>query len=129
MVERRQEASPETGRPPGTLRLQIVVRPGEGLGFRLAGVVTHEVGAGEEPARFRDLLGDPALGVLAVETEVLRAVPEHLLSRAAARGLPVVLPFALPRRYGEAGRGREYVAALIRRAVGYHVKLGPEVTR
>ncbi len=129
MVDHRQEASPEAGRPAGTLRLEIAVRPGEGLGFRLAGVATHEVAPGEEPARLRELLGDPAIGVLAVETEVLRFVPEHLLARAAARGLPVVLPFALPRRYGEAGRGREYVAALIRRAVGYHVKLGPEVRR
>ncbi len=129
MVDRRQEASPESGRAPGTLRLEIAVRPGEGLGFRLAGVATHEVGAGEEAPRFRELMGDPGLGVLAVESEVLRAVPEHLLARAAARGLPVVLPFALPRRFGEAGRGREYVAALIRRAVGYHVKLGPEVKR
>lgn len=129
MADRRNETSPETRRPPGTQRLEMVVRPGDGLGFRLAGVTTHEVGRGEEAARFRDLLGDPEIGVLAVETEVLGAVPEHLLARAAARGLPVVLPFALPRRYGEPGRGREYVAALIRRAVGYHVKLGPEGER
>jgi len=54
---------------------------------------------------------------------VLRAVPEAILRRAAARGLPVLLPFALPRRFGEAGRGQAYVAALIRRAIGYHIKL------
>ena len=129
MVDRHQKTPAETRRPPGTRRLEMVVRPGDGLGFRLAGVTTHEVGPGQEAARFRELLGDPEIGVLAVETEVLSAVPEPLLARAAARGLPVVIPFALPRRYGEAGRGREYVAALIRRAVGYHVKLGPEVKR
>ncbi len=43
---------------------------------------------------------------------------------ARERGLPVILPFALPRTVGEEGRGRAYVAALIRRAIGYGVKLG-----
>ncbi|HUL58654.1 MAG TPA: V-type ATP synthase subunit F [Anaeromyxobacteraceae bacterium] len=105
-------------------RLAVVVRPGEGLGFRLAGVRVEEVARGGEAAAFRALLAEPELGVAAVEEEVLAAAPERLLRRARERGLPVVLPFALPRRWGEEGRGRAYVAALIRRAVGYGVKLG-----
>lgn len=104
----------------------VVTRPGAGLGFRLTGAPVVEVPPGEEAARFRDLLSDPALGVLAVDDEVLGAVPEPLLRRAAVRGLPVLLPFSPPRRIAEAGRGREYVAALIRRAIGYHVKLERE---
>jgi V/A-type H+-transporting ATPase subunit F len=36
----------------------------------------------------------------------------------------VVLPFALPRRWSDEGKGQAYVAAIIRRAVGYGVKLG-----
>jgi V/A-type H+-transporting ATPase subunit F len=36
----------------------------------------------------------------------------------------MLLPFGLPDRLGGEGRGRAYVAALIRRAVGYGVKLG-----
>ena len=71
----------------------------------------------------RELFSDPTLAVLAVETEVLDSVPEPLLRRAAERGLPVILPFTLPRRLSEAAGGRAYVAALIRRAIGYHVKL------
>jgi len=104
-------------------QLRVVTRPGDGAGFRLAGVPVDEVAAGEEAARFRMLLADPTLSVVAVETAVLADVPEPLLRRAAERGLPVVLPFALPRRLSEAAAGRAYVAALIRRAIGYHVKL------
>ncbi len=111
------------------LSLRLVARPGDGLGFRLAGVDTVEVAPGEEAARFREILADPAVGVLAVEGEVLRQVPEAVLRRAASHDLPVILPFALPRSYGEPGRGREYVAALIRRAIGYHIKLGQEAGR
>ncbi|HEY6106976.1 MAG TPA: V-type ATP synthase subunit F [Anaeromyxobacteraceae bacterium] len=110
-------------RPTG---FKVATRPGDGLGFRLAGAEVEEVAPGEEVARFRSLLSDPQLGVLAVESELLAAVPEALVRRAAARGLPVLLPFALPRRYAEPGRGEAYVAALIRRAIGYHIKLGEE---
>jgi len=106
------------------LRAAIAVRPGDDLGFRLAGADVREVPAGEEAAAFRTLLSDPRLGVLCVEEALLAAAPARLLARARARGLPVLLPFSLPRRWGEAGRGQAWVAALIRRAVGYGVKLG-----
>jgi len=101
----------------------IAVRPGDALGFRLAGAAVEEVPQGAEAQVFRRLLADGTTGVLAVEEELLRAAPPRVLRRARDRGLPVILPFALPRRWSEAGRGREYVAALIRRAVGYRVKL------
>lgn len=121
----RVEASGAAGAgEEGSLGLAVAVRPGDALGFRLAGAAVEEIGPGAEPAAFRRLLGDPHLGVVAVEEELLRAVPDRLLRRARERGLPVVLPFALPRRWGEEGRGRAYVAAVIRRAIGYAVKLG-----
>lgn len=106
------------------LRLAVAVRPEDALGFRLAGVRVEPIEPGDEAGAFRRLLSDPQVGVIAAEEELLRAAPARLLSRARQRGLPVVLPFALPRRLGEEGPGRAYVAALIRRAVGYGVKLG-----
>lgn len=111
-------------RPPRSLHLALAVRPGDAGGFRLAGAEVREVAPGEEAAAFRELLGDPHLGVLAVEEALLAAAPPRLLARARERGLPVVLPFALPRRWGEPGRGQSWVAELIRRAVGYGVRLG-----
>jgi V/A-type H+-transporting ATPase subunit F len=105
-------------------RLVVAVRPGDALGFRLAGAEVEEVRAGDEAQVFRRLAADPRAGVLAVEEELLRAVPPRALRRARERGVPVVIPFPLPRRIGDEGRGRAYVAALIRRAVGYAVKLG-----
>jgi len=106
-----------------TLGFAVAVRPGDALGFRLAGATVEVVPPGAEAQAFRRLLGDPHLGVLAVEEELFQAVPPRVLGRVRERGIPVLLPFALPRRWGEEGRGRAYVAALIRRAVGYGVKL------
>jgi vacuolar-type H+-ATPase subunit F/Vma7 len=102
---------------------KVVTRPGEGLGFRLAGAPVEEVEEGDVAARFRALLAEPGLGVLAVEEGLLKQVPELLLERIGRDGVPVLFPFAFPRRWEEAGRGEQYVATLIRRAIGYHVKI------
>lgn len=102
---------------------KVVARRGEGLGFRLAGAPVEEIAEGEEAERFRDLVADPSVGVLAVEEKLLERVPEPVLQRIGREGIPVLLPFTLPRRWEEAGRGEEYVATLIRRAIGYHVKI------
>ncbi|MGB8933083.1 MAG: V-type ATP synthase subunit F [Anaeromyxobacteraceae bacterium] len=110
----------------GAMRLAVLVRPGDARGFQLAGARVVTATAGEEVAALRLLLADPALGVLAVEEELLSVVPPRLVRRVRERGLPVLLQFALPRTYGEEGKGRDYVAALIRRAIGYAIRLaGP----
>jgi vacuolar-type H+-ATPase subunit F/Vma7 len=103
--------------------LVLALREEDALGFRLAGVRVEAVGAGHEAEALRALRRDPSVGVLGVEEEILRAAGEDA---AAGRdgGVPLLVPLALPRRWGEAGQGRELVAALVRRAVGYHVKLG-----
>ncbi len=123
MAESPARAGRSTAAGAAALGLAVAVRPGDALGFRLAGVPTEEVPPGGEAQSFRRLLSDARLGVLAVEEDLLAAVPARTLGRARGRGLPVILPFALPRTWGEEGRGRAYVAALIRRAVGYAVKI------
>jgi V/A-type H+-transporting ATPase subunit F len=111
-------------RPEGhQYRLKVVTQPGAGLGFRLAGVLVEEVPEASAVERIATLLGEPDLGVLAVEDELLRQVPEAVLVRAARDGVPIVLPFTLPRRLMKGGGGEAYVSALIRRAIGYHIKI------
>jgi len=109
---------------PSDLGLAIAVRPGDALGFRLAGAAVEEVLPGEETRALLELLERPGLAVVAVEEELLRLAGEAVRRRQRDARLPVVIPFALPRRWAEEGRGRELVAAVVRRAVGYHVKLG-----
>lgn len=105
----------------------MLVRHDDAGGFLLAGAKVETAETGEEVAVLRRLVADATLGVLAVEEEILSRIPPRMLGRARARGIPVILPFALPRNLGEAGRGREYVAAIIRRAIGYAVRLaGPD---
>ena len=110
------------------LAFSVLARCGDGRGPRLAGVRVVEASPGDEAARFRQMLAEDGLGVLAVQQDVLDVVPADD-RRRKDRALPVVIPFALPHRWSDAGRGRDYVAALIRRAVGYHVKLGEGSSR
>jgi V/A-type H+-transporting ATPase subunit F len=102
-------------------RLVVVVRPDVALGFRLAGVPVVEAAVGEEARVLREALQASSNGVVAADQDVLGAIPEGDRSRAA---VPLVLPFTYPRRWTEGGGGRAWVAALVRRAIGYHVKLG-----
>jgi V/A-type H+-transporting ATPase subunit F len=110
------------------LGFAVLARRGDGLGPRLAGVRVVEAAPGDEVASFKRLLAEEGLGVLAVDQELYELVPLDD-RRRKDRTLPVVIPFAVPRRWSETGRGKDYVAALIRRAVGYHVKLGEGPSR
>jgi V/A-type H+-transporting ATPase subunit F len=103
------------------LRLVVLARPGAALGFQLAGVPVVEAEPGREREALAAAMAMPRAGVLAADDDVLAAIPEDDRPRAP---LPVVVPFALPRRATDEGRGRALVAELVRRAVGYHVKLG-----
>ncbi len=101
----------------------VAVRPDDALGFRLAGVRVEEVGAGAEGERLEALVEDPSVGLVAVEEELLGQVPPAILERAFKTGLPILFPFSLPRRYDVPGEVRSYLGALIRRAIGYHVRI------
>jgi vacuolar-type H+-ATPase subunit F/Vma7 len=102
---------------------KVATRPGAGLGFRLAGAAVEEIEEGKVAERLRVILADASLGVLAVEEELLEQAPPALLEKIGREGVPVLLPFAFPRSWKEGGHGEEYVATLIRRAIGYHVKI------
>jgi vacuolar-type H+-ATPase subunit F/Vma7 len=108
----------------GRYTFKVAARPGSGLGFRLAGAAVEEIDPDRAAERFMALVADRGLGVLAVDEELLEHVPDALLEKARRDGVPVLLPFAFPGRWEQQpARGEEYVAALIRRAIGYHVKI------
>jgi V/A-type H+-transporting ATPase subunit F len=104
-------------------RLKVVTRPGASLGFRLAGVPAEEVDESRAGERLAALLAEPDLGLLAVDEDLLKLAPQRLLATIGRKGVPVVLPFAVPGRWTEKPGGEPYVAELIRRAIGYHIKI------
>ena len=56
-------ARPAVSKAQASLGLAVAVRPGDGLGFRLAGAPVEEVPPGAETAAFRRLVSDTSVGV------------------------------------------------------------------
>ena len=88
-------------------------RPEVAPGMRLAGIPTTD--RAEEVG---DLVARQRAGVLLVQDDLQQAIPEELRSRA----IPMVVLFPAPSWEG-ARPGKVYIVELLRRAIGYRVRL------
>lgn len=105
-------------------RLVVITDPDTALGFRLTGVeVTEVAGVEEATERLLALLKARESGVVIYNEEYHRALPEK--SRAALEESITPVFFAVPvARAGRLGEPREeYLARLLRRAIGYQLKI------
>lgn len=102
-------------------RLVVLVPAEETAGWRLAGVRTEGVyDPATTGAALTRLLGDREVGIVAVDAELLAALPPSLRAQAEASVLPVIVPIP---RTSEAGErdARDRLADALARAVGWHV--------
>jgi vacuolar-type H+-ATPase subunit F/Vma7 len=101
----------------------VVSDPGVGLGFRLVGLRPRVVESSEEAkTALSEMLGEDRWGVILVQEDL---VPDlEVVSRQRADGsLPILVPFPPPSSVEAPGEAEAYVAELLRRAVGYRVRL------
>lgn len=102
---------------------RIICRPVLIPGFALAGITAQAMGADEEPesliAGFRTR-GD--VGVVLLEEAIYDALPEETRARLDRSATPVVVPFPGP-AWIEAASAEARVVDLLRRAIGYRVRL------
>ena len=104
-------------------KIVTITPPDAAHGFALAGVRQLVRTAQELDAALLDLMGDPATGVIIID-ERLVAGPAQLRIEGMERrwpGLVVVLPAPGKPQKPE----QDYVLRLIRRAIGYQVRLTP----
>lgn len=102
----------------------IITGPGASLGFRCAGVECFEAGADVDlPAFLLKLQAEGRYGLVAVEEKMLKKVPDHEMRRIHKRGLPIIIPINIPENWGEVEFGESPVVRLIRRAIGYQIKI------
>ena len=101
----------------------VLCRPEVAGGFGLAGMRPLEASdPAEGVARLRELLRDPAAGVVLVEEAFYEALPDDLRLELARRPLPMVVPFPGPRWEGRAA-AEAYIVELLRQVIGYRVRL------
>lgn len=103
----------------GTVR--VVCGPAPAAGFALAGLVAVEV---DGPTRAAEavltLAGDPEVGLVLVQDDL--APDLRALERRVGKAIPALVPFPAPGP-GAEGAAAAYVAEILRRAVGYRVRL------
>lgn len=106
-----------------THTLRVVCRPAIRDGFSLAGVNAVPASDSVEAAAvLNGLVDQPELGVLFVEEELYRGLPDPLRDSLERRPLPMVVPFPGPGR-GERPSAEAALVELLRSAIGYRVRL------
>lgn len=104
--------------------VRVLCRPEVAPGFALAGLIVDAPAPdGNLIHALGTLLDRKGVGVLLVEDRIYRDLPEELRRRAERSATPVVVPFPSP-RWEEAPPAEQYVVELLRRAIGYRVRLG-----
>lgn len=104
-------------------RVGAVTDPSVSLGFRLAGLRPRVAESATAAARILDdMIDEGRWGVILVQEELMPDPTPAGLSRSAT-GLPILVPFPGPTREHLPGEAERYVTELLRRAVGYRVRL------
>ncbi|HEY9507213.1 MAG TPA: V-type ATP synthase subunit F [Gemmatimonadales bacterium] len=104
--------------------MRVLCRPAIAPGFRLAGLRPEVASDPPDGARrLASMLDDEDAGVILVQEDFHAALPEVQRRALARRSVPMVVPFPLPRWAPAATAPETFIAELLRRAVGYRVRL------
>lgn len=101
----------------------VVLTPADARhGFALSGVLQRTLVAAQLPAQLHELIADPVLGLIIVDERLVAGATQAQLRDLERRwpGLIVILPAP----EAVARLEEDYVLRLIRRAIGYQVRLG-----
>jgi vacuolar-type H+-ATPase subunit F/Vma7 len=94
------------------------------LGFRLAGVGARPTETPEELLRSAEmLLVDPRVRLVLLDESLFRQLPDRTRRKLEDSRSPVFIPIPVFRLPKGAVKPEEYVARLMRRAIGYHIKI------
>lgn len=104
--------------------VRVLASPAMAPGFRLAGLAVDEVrdptDAGE---RLLLVANAPHTGILLVEQALLDAAPEQVRHDLERRAVPILVPVPAPAWLGGPAGAEDYILELLRRAIGYRVRL------
>jgi len=104
-------------------QLVVISSPGLSTGFALAGVPVFEATDGADAARQIDHLVDAMnAGVILIDEPLYEDLPEEVMRDLRRSALPVVIPVPGPDWTTES-TAHEYIVEILRRAIGYRVRL------
>ncbi len=102
----------------------VITAPGDSLGFRCAGLECREAGPGADvSSMLLSIQAEGKYGLVAIEDRLLMRASEATLKRLKKKALPIILPINVPQSWGPAVGEESPVVRLIRRAIGYQIKI------
>lgn len=104
--------------------LLIITGEDDSLGFRLGGFECRELSEGDDVcALLEDIVEGGKYGLVCIEERFYERLSKELMRRIKKKGLPVLMPINIPQAWQEAAPGESTVARLIRKAIGYQIKI------
>ncbi len=104
--------------------VRVLASAASAAGFRLSGLSVDEVAKTEDAGtHLQRLAALPHTGILLVEQALLDAVPETVRRDVERRAVPILVPIPAPAWAGAPSGAEEYILELLRRAIGYRVRL------
>lgn len=105
-------------------RVRIVGRQGQIAGFAAAGLPTTVVASDSTGLSIiQDLIEEPDAGVILVAQELYDAIAPALERWLARKPLPMVVPIPNPKWVDRAESAEGHIVELLRRAIGYRVRV------
>jgi vacuolar-type H+-ATPase subunit F/Vma7 len=102
----------------------VIVGRDTAPGFRLGGFNCMEVEEGEDISSLLEgIQKEGRYGLICIEERFLREVSGEIMRRIRKAGLPIIVPINIPKAWGEGEPEESPMVRLIRRAIGYHIKL------
>ena len=91
-------------------------------GFSISGAVQYAVPTEEVEATLKKVMADPDSGVVVIDERLIKGVGEERFREMEKRWYGILIVLPAPEKGAEEGE-EDYALRLIRRAIGYHVRL------
>lgn len=90
-------------------------------GFSLTGVAQHVIAEKDVESYLRNVLSEPDTGLVVMDERLIKGIDDKRLREMEERWYGVLLILPAPEK--AAAEAEDYALRLIRRAIGYHVRL------
>jgi vacuolar-type H+-ATPase subunit F/Vma7 len=105
-------------------KLVVLTDADNAYGFRLSGVDVFEAEtAAEARKKLNTLLNDDTIGIIAVNEDFMVGLDERTTKKIDSIYRPIVIAVPAKKRIVEEEMRREYLTRIIRRAIGFDIRL------
>jgi len=102
-------------------KIVFLTPPDAEYGFKLSGVAQHTVAPPDVENTIKKFMAEPDVGLIILDERLREGIGAERLREMEKKWHGVLLFLPAPARAG--GEVEDYALALIRRAIGYHVRL------